>query len=776
MHVRDLSSDTLVYEAIQRIFRNAVISHVRECLSLSYPDTWLDEVHKCFKEEEWTSARLSADSATNLGYVDRKAQDDLDILGVNNFYGLFEKHFPQLIPEEEMPPAEFVPKLRQSVLGWLREIKGVRDPVSHPPSEDMSLADALRSVDSTSRVSRKLHLESTASELGEVFGELLSRASTSPETGASGIHLEDSLPPRESVVVDFVGRESELTDLWRWLTDDASTRWLLSGDGGKGKSAVAYKFAADVALAAPADLAAVFWLSAKRRRFLEGEVVDVRSPDFWDLDSALNKLLSDYGFGDEARKSTEAKRLMVLDLLEELPCLLVVDDLDSIPPENEDVVAFMTHDAPNHKTKVLVTSRRQFAGMGRSCTAISGLDEEAAAVFLRSRAALMEIPEELLTDHRCVEIAHICDGSPLYMEDLLRLCKFLPIQDALEAWKSKKGDTVRRYALEREIEMLSLGAREVLRACSIAQVPLTTEEIGRVIGATQEATIDAIDELRRMYLVPAAQLIEDVPRFAVNRNVSTLVRASMEDDPNALALANAVTAVLGKRLSSGQARGAQDYIRQARALTGAGRHREAVETLRAGLVVFPNNPDVLGWLGMAYAGSRPPRVADARDEWMRAYELGNKHAAVYLRWVDMELSEEQWQKAAEAAERGLERVGATEQALVQKAGYARSRLGRSLQGSFNDERARTELSAADTLLTKAVRLALDRGATDFYTSRAFRAWVLNAQLRGDGDALCDRLLRWLDWNRNDPYALAEGQRQGGRCPGVQAFLRQAQGT
>jgi hypothetical protein len=40
--------------------------------------------------------------------------------------------------------------------------------------------------------------------------------------------LEDRLPPRESIVIDFVGRTKEQDVLWAWFSDPVSKRWALA--------------------------------------------------------------------------------------------------------------------------------------------------------------------------------------------------------------------------------------------------------------------------------------------------------------------------------------------------------------------------------------------------------------------------------------------------------------------------------------------------------------------------------------------------------------------
>ncbi len=142
--------------------------------------------------------------------------------------------------------------------------------------------------------------------------------------------LDDSLPPRESIVVDFVGRQLERDLLWRWFDDPLRKKYLLAGDGGKGKSALAYQFAVEVKYRAPEPYVIVLCLSAKRRRFAEGKGVSIDQPEFSDLLGALDILLQRYGFVEDMELSVERKRARVLQLANEFPALIVVDDVDSL--------------------------------------------------------------------------------------------------------------------------------------------------------------------------------------------------------------------------------------------------------------------------------------------------------------------------------------------------------------------------------------------------------------------------------------------------------------
>ena len=94
------------------------------------------------------------------------------------------------------------------------------------------------------------------------FSEELSLHKRIKKNGQSRTIL-DKLPHREQPT-QFIGRKKELTDLWKWFNDPRANRCVLAGDGGKGKTAIAYEFAQKTADAAPYPLDMVLWVSAKK--------------------------------------------------------------------------------------------------------------------------------------------------------------------------------------------------------------------------------------------------------------------------------------------------------------------------------------------------------------------------------------------------------------------------------------------------------------------------------------------------------------------------------
>ena len=273
----------ICYEGIQRVYRNAVVRYLRQRITAEFPESYEDKVRAPF-EKEWDKIRLNAQERRQTGEISSAILDDFDLLSVNHFFNLFDAYYEKLCPPlvGSGDPQQKLSK--QTVLQWIKTIKNLRDPLSHPSEQDFSYEDSFVLLDCARRVLLRLSLGNEAKQLKALLDDLSGRP-----LSMEGTHepLEGRLPPRESVVTDFIGRKTELDRLWEWFKDPVSRRWALAGEGGKGKSAIAYQFAADVMFSAPEPYQIVFWLSAKRQKFDEGVTQKIAEPDFHDVDSAL---------------------------------------------------------------------------------------------------------------------------------------------------------------------------------------------------------------------------------------------------------------------------------------------------------------------------------------------------------------------------------------------------------------------------------------------------------------------------------------------------------
>ena len=314
----DLSNLAICYEALQRVYRNAIVRYVRTKMMDVYHSDANARLRKPF-EKEWEKIKASAQERRKTGELSSDIVDDFDLLGVNHFFNLFDAYHEVLCPYSDGSDKDQHAKERTALLQWMKTAKNLRDPLSHPSDEDLSFEDAFVLLDCARRVVQRLGLRTEAERVKTLSDQLSGRPAL---LGSEIEPLEDRLPPRELIVLDFVGRELELHALREWFDDPLSRRWALAGEGGKGKSALAYQFAREIRLKAPEPFQLVMWVSAKKRRFDEGAITQISSPDFCDLDGALTAILRHYGWNEESGFSIERKRGRILELLNEFPVLL----------------------------------------------------------------------------------------------------------------------------------------------------------------------------------------------------------------------------------------------------------------------------------------------------------------------------------------------------------------------------------------------------------------------------------------------------------------------
>lgn len=757
------ANNVICYEGIQRVYRNAVVQFLRASLTRVFPQDFLQKLRSPFQSEEWEAIKRNASASRDSGDLQSKIIDDFDLLSVSHFFNLFDKYSEVLLTSEiDNTTLDNKEKNRRKtkLLNWIKTIKDLRDPLSHPGEEDFTREDSFVLLDCARRVLMRLELGGAADQIKTLMDRLLEGISVRLLEIEP---LEDQLPPRESIVIDFVGRQKELTELWEWFDDPVSRRWALAGEGGKGKSALAYSFAFDVKVRAPQPFQTVLWLSAKRRRFLEGKTIDITEPDFSDFDSALNCLLNHYGWIEEIDNPLESKRKRVLELLNEFPAFLIVDDIDSLQSENENVIEFFSLQVPGTKSKILFTSRRVIFGLGGTTTHVTGFELPDGERFILSRCELMELDPAVFDKKLIQDILRITEGSPLYIEDLMRLMAMVSPKDVIRLWEEKGGTEARRYTLGRECELLTPDARKVLLAACICIGATSFAEVEGVTGLSSERVTAALQELQRLFLVPKPRLIEGEQRFEVNINTRTLVREVYGTD-DLYRRIETTYRTISQGISQASREDVSAIVRQAVFLVKASKYQEAEQLLTKGIERYHSDPDLTGVLGWVYKAWHPPRITDAREKFLRAWQLKSSKQEMYEHWCKMELREQEWSKAAAAAEKGL-KILPENKSFLYFSGYARSRLGKELLGALHQEKGKRELSLGKEALKAALRVPSDLATKAIaLNGDIYRALVLTCEVSGDYQGMDYYFKRWRKEYPDDPDADSEWERLNRKYP------------
>ena len=417
------SRSTSCFEGINRFYRNAVVNQIRLRFKEVFPQTWLDELKSPFKQEEWERIQTNAELPRSTGELNSELRDEFDILSVNHFYNIFDRYFDDIFMNIS-DNVEVKRRQKQEILTCTKTVKNLRDSVlGHPAEDDITFPDAFRMLDSAVRILGFIN-QDAAKDLSRIRDNINSDDKRMYDLSLSRQIEGSTLPSKEWIVPRFVGRKRELDKLMEWFKDQNSRVWLLAGDGGKGKTAIAYQFATNILNEPPEGLEIVIWMSAKARRFVSGRSVDIDSPDFDDLRSALDRVLEAYAAIElEEEMDINERKHICLNYLKELPALVILDDIDSLEGKNIEAMNFFVRDANVTPSKVLLTSRRVPFGFEPTVTQISGLEDSDSINFIASRIELYDIDSSQFTNKIMKRIQRACDGSPLFIEDLLRLCK-----------------------------------------------------------------------------------------------------------------------------------------------------------------------------------------------------------------------------------------------------------------------------------------------------------------------------------------------------------------
>jgi tetratricopeptide (TPR) repeat protein len=371
---------------------------------------------------------------------------------------------------------------------------------------------------------------------------------------------------------------------------------------------------------------------------------------------------------------------------------------------------------------------------------------EEADEFIDTRIRIMGLDPAIFSRGVRSEILLATEGSPLYIEDLLRLCAIgVRPHEAVQRWRMSSGDEARKYALAREFEKLSRGARLVLIAASLNPVPVSLIDLRLITNLTDDVLLAAVDELQRLYLVPKPRLIEQVERFDLNLNVAALVRTVTTNTPEYREIEGAIAQLSQDVVARGRQR--QDvlqYLRQGVGLARAGEQDKAESVLQAGLTAHPNEADILGQLGWLYSRWRPrPRRADARVFFKRAAEMKCRQRDMYVHWADMEIKAFDHPAALAAIDAGLARRP-DDPHMLRRDGYVRTKVAAELRAQGALSRAAEELDLANKSFETSLTSDFDADPESIRVrGTAYVSAIRNYELLQKPNLAVRLLRRWM---------------------------------
>lgn len=456
--------------------------------------------------------------------------------------------------------------------------------------------------------------------------------------------IEHNLPDKNFICPKFIGRFEIIQELWSWLSDDFQYAKVLAADGGKGKTSIAYEFCQLLISSGSNLFDQVIWLTAKKKQFKASHNVYIPTPEthFNDIDSLLKEIclrtgflvseISDFNFQQLQRSAREG--------LNALRSLIVIDDIDSTSTEEQRRIMEVARVIANGKSRILITTRVNDIYSSDSSIMVPGLKGKDYRELIGSLCKSLNIPT--YSDKNIQKLEKASEGSPLYTESILRVCKLgKGLDAAILEWDGKAGDTVREAALRKEVSELSPETIKLLVTVSYVGSASRTE-LHKYTDLENSEIDYSIEKLNSLFLLNGKELIEGEPRFETSSSISKLVLSIVNEIlPNGNDFLERV-----KEISQGlEENGLSNIseigaaIRQCNSLILEHRFSDARDTVKNLLKRprFKENSDL--YFMLAKTQYEDPTTDDeaARNSFSEAFIKGQRKPAFFEMWYQLEI-------------------------------------------------------------------------------------------------------------------------------------------
>ncbi len=493
-------------------------------------------------------------------------------------------------------------------------------------------------------------LDAVGGQLEFLYGP---RSNPFVEESVESSSVSSSLPPSPATIDEFIGRFDVVERAATRLTSSNEPRLFLWGNGGSGKSTIAYEFAKIIAQNGGIlknkegkAFERVIYITAKKQYLnpLTAKIENFQGTDFSSSRELFEAILHLSNWSDRDLSTLDESDLLdeVKELLDIETQLIVIDDIDTLATSNEDAgmeQLFYIAARSRSGTKLLYTQRNLPSYALRSALEVPSLNlDEEFPKFITACCRQFGVP--LPSDAESSEIASLSECRPLAIETIIGLRRItLTYADAMKRWKSDSSDA-RRYLFQREYDKLSSEnrGRHLLATLCAFGAPQRVDVLKRILNFSDEQMQDAIAETRDMFLriEHTTDSLGDLLSLGAATQ-SFLDQASRHLDryssiEGKVKIFKSETKLIPPILTLLKGKVAR-YLQQ-------GMPDQALQALQE--PELPNtiieHPVFKACLGTVYAKLSPPRAGDAREAFTNAALLGYVEHEMFNEWLNMEKS------------------------------------------------------------------------------------------------------------------------------------------
>lgn len=323
--------------------------------------------------------------------------------------------------------------------------------------------------------------------------------------------------PRRS---EFVGREAKKARIHEALHSRDSIS--IDGIGGIGKTALALEVAHECLYASQSDdppegimtFESIIWTTAQNNELT--------------LDALLNTIAFTLDYPGIAQRPLDQKRINIEKLLREKPCLLIVDNFETITDEG---IWFFLRYLPE-PSKALITTREQTLNHVWVIS-LKGLEESEALNLIRSEGQQRGLASiEKVDDKVLLHLHEATGGAPLALEWAVGQIQQQgqSLDAVLTALHKARGSVFERI-FSRSWSLLSSDAQQVLTAMPIFATSTSRKGIETASDVHHSVLNEALGQLVEMSLINASDDLDFEWRYTIHPLTRAFIQAKLQQEP-----------------------------------------------------------------------------------------------------------------------------------------------------------------------------------------------------------------------------------------------------
>lgn len=281
--------------------------------------------------------------------------------------------------------------------------------------------------------------------------------------------------------------------------------WLitLEGLGGIGKTSLAAAIIRQLALTDHFE--EIGWVTARRQRFiLPGDIHSLPHQPQLTVSELVEQLIEQFGLTSLKRETESQQQIGLKQLFKEKPCLVVVDNLDTVKDAYTLALQLRNWVTP---TKFLITTRQPVRGIdGLLAITVQELGRDDIAQLIQHEADIKGLYTlTQLTEAELDQIYSLTGGNPLAVKLLIGQLETLTLSDVLHNFKTQQGkpiQTLLTYIYDQAWQALPDLTRSVLLAMVFtAESGATLAQIAATAEKNEAETMTALQTLSQHSLV-----------------------------------------------------------------------------------------------------------------------------------------------------------------------------------------------------------------------------------------------------------------------------------